>query len=84
MEVVFDGVPQQTKSDCGIFCIEFMRAFINGTTTTNGLSDQVSQSTMRVARQHILREIQERKIIEHKEPGIVGGKRQRKKSRSAM
>ena len=73
-----ENVPQQTITDCGIFCIEFMRAFIKGHRTVNSLYGQVSQKTMLAAREHIAREIKEKKIIEEGK-----GMRERKKSRRA-
>lgn len=81
LQVVFEGIPQQTDSDCGIFCIEFMRAFLAGCRADKELEDQVSQTTMRSARKHILREIQEKEFLEKKQPDIVAGKRQRKKKK---
>ena len=77
-EIMFDDVPQQTITDCGIFCIEFMRAFINGYKASKDLEGQVSQDTMIAARRHIAREINERKIIEKH---IVADSRIRKKSK---
>jgi hypothetical protein len=62
-KIDLDPVPQQTITDCGIFCIEFMRAFINGHRTFKGLEGLVSQNTMAAAREHIAREIKERAII---------------------
>ena len=76
--IMFDNVPQQIKTDCGIFCIEFMRAFINGYKASIDLEGQVSQDTMRAARRHIAKEIIDRKIIEKY---IVGDSRIRKKSK---
>jgi Ulp1 family protease len=75
---MFDNVPQQINTDCGIFCIEFMRAFINGYKASKDLEGQVSQDTMIAARRHIAREINERKIIEKH---IVADSRIRKKSK---
>jgi hypothetical protein len=77
-EIMFDDVPQQIKTDCGIFCIEFMRAFINGYKASIDLEGQVSQDTMIAARRHIAREINKRKIIEKP---IVADSRIRKKSK---
>lgn len=76
--IVFDDVPQQINTDCGIFCIEFIRAFINGYKASIDLEGQVSQDTMIAARRHIAREIIERKIIEKH---IVADSRIRKKSK---
>jgi Ulp1 family protease len=83
-EIMFDDVPQQNITDCGIFCIEFMRAFINGYKASKDLEAQVSQGTMIAARRHIAREINERKIIERKEPDVMEDKRSRKKSKRAQ
>ena len=44
------------------------------------LEDRVSQ-TMRAARQHVLRELQEKEFLKRKQPDIVAGKRQRKKKK---
>ena len=81
--MVFDGVPQQLDNDCGIFKIEFMRALIGGQREVAGLAEMVSPGTMKMSRQHIVREIPEREIIKEKQLGVVGGTRSRKKTRRA-
>jgi len=78
LEVVFQDIPQQTNSDCGIFCIEFMRAFINGSKAAPELKNQVQQASMRAARQHIVRELKEKEIIE-KNADLARDKRERKR-----
>jgi hypothetical protein len=80
LEVLFDDVPQQKTSDCGIFCIEFMRAFINGSKSAPDLKGRVEQASMRAARQHILRELKEKEIVE-KDAYLARDKRERKKSK---
>ena len=77
-EIMFDDVPKQINTDCGIFCIEFMRAFINGYKTSKDLEGQVFQGTMIAARGHIAREINQRKIVEK---DIVGDNRIGEKSK---
>lgn len=85
LEVVFDEhLPQQTKNDCGIFCIEFMRAFIAGHKIPLEVKDHVSQGTMREARQHVLREISEMKILEKSSAKAPPEKRSRKMSLKAQ
>ena len=85
LEVVFDEhLPQQTKNDCGIFCIEFMRALIHGYKTPLEVKDHVSQGTMREARQHVLREITEMKILEKSSARAPPEKRRRRKSLKAQ
>jgi Ulp1 protease family, C-terminal catalytic domain/SWIM zinc finger len=76
-------IPQQTGSNCGIFCIEFMRAFINGCKSAEGLSQHVREDTMKAARAQILQEITQRKIIEELQLEIGEGKRKRSKSTKA-
>lgn len=82
---VVKGLPQQTNNhDCGIFCIDFMRAIINGCHEPKDVEENwVSDSTIRVARAHIAREIKEREIIGDRNSNMVGGKRVRKKSKKA-
>lgn len=79
LEIVFENVPQQTKADCGIFCIEFMRAFLGGCLTADNLEKHVQQSSIKADRQHIAREIKDREILQK---GSAGKKRERKKPRN--
>lgn len=46
-------VPQQTGSNCGIFVIEFVRAFFEGYRTAASLHGIVSEDTMAQCRAHI-------------------------------
>jgi Ulp1 family protease len=78
LQVVFKDIPQQTISDCGVFCIEFMRAFINGCKVATDLQCHVQQASMRAARQHILRELKKKEILQ-KNAEVVGEKRDRKR-----
>lgn len=78
-------LPQQTNPDCGIFCIEFMRAFITGCTSSKEMSKHVSNGTIVAARQHIAKEIVEREILAKHEPVQAEPvKRVKKKSRKAL
>ena len=54
-------VPQQRRTHCGPFCIEFMRAFLDGV-PLDQLEDHVNESSMPAARVRIGREVTERKI----------------------
>lgn len=56
-------VSQQQRTDCGVFCIEFMRAFINGCKVGQELMQIVKQDKMVGCRKHILREINERQFL---------------------
>ncbi len=80
LQVVFEDIPQQTNSDCGVFCIEFMRAFIDGSEVAPELKNHVQQATMRAARQHIVRELKKKEIIE-KNADLAGEKRDRKRTK---
>lgn len=84
LDVVFDNIPQQKLSDCGIFCIEFMRAFIGGCETPLGLQESVSQATIEDARKHILGEIKGMRISPKSPADAHVGKRVRKKSKKAQ
>ena len=78
LQVVFEDIPQQTGSDCGVFCIEFMRAFINGSKVAADLKNHVQQASMRAARQHIVRELKKKEILQRE---IAGEKRNRKRTK---
>lgn len=78
-------LPQQKKNDCGIFCIEFMRAFITGCKSSKEMKNHVSIGTIAAARQHIAKEIEQREILEKHEPvQDKQQKRVRKKSKKVQ
>ena len=86
--VDFDSIPQQTGTNCGVFCIEFMRAFVRGCNDGgyNSLSDlvgSVKEDTMKDARAHILVEIKE-KIFKEKKENENGNRRARKRTKKAL
>jgi Ulp1 family protease len=66
MQIVFEDIPQQNISDCGIFCIEFMRAFItcNGCKAAKDLKNHVQQTSLGAARKHVVRELKKKEFLQ--------------------
>lgn len=82
-DIVFELVPQQIYPDCGIFCIEFMRAVTDGCQTVQDVAERVSSKTIRAARSHIARELHQGQILRKSaDANIIEGGRIRKKSKA--
>ena len=63
------AVPQQTGTNCAIFVIEFIRAFLNGHRPGHTLSSAVSESQMTLFRSNIEQEV----VVNKKyNPAFVG------------